>query len=261
MPFFYVPGNHDVAAKAAAKFWEDKLGRRYYHFVYRNVLFLILNADDPPGSGGAIGKEQIAYAQKTLKENAERALDHRGRPSPALDASYGAKNGWGEVEKALKGRNYTVFAGHVHRYQKFVRQGMNYYQLATTGGSSLMRGVDYSEFDQLAWVTMKKDGPAARQHPARFGPAGKPENRQDRRNRRLDRQTPAHASSGRLRLFRGRPIAGAVVTSQRRQRRRKAKKRPASSRPTARSSSPPTKRSTAFRPANTWSPSPPERAA
>ena len=35
-----------------AKFWEGKLGRRYYHFVYRNVLFLILNADDPPGSSG-----------------------------------------------------------------------------------------------------------------------------------------------------------------------------------------------------------------
>ena len=28
MPFFYVPGNHDVAAKEAAKVWDDKLGRR-----------------------------------------------------------------------------------------------------------------------------------------------------------------------------------------------------------------------------------------
>src|SRR5205814_10080890 len=70
-----------------------------------------------------------------------------------------AKNGWIDVEKALAGRNYTVFAGHIHRYQKYVRQGMNYYQLATTGGGSRMRGVRYGEFDHLVWVTMKDSGP------------------------------------------------------------------------------------------------------
>ena len=35
---------------------------------------------------------------------------------------------------------------------------MNYYQLATTGGGSKLRGVRYGEFDQIAWVTVKKDG-------------------------------------------------------------------------------------------------------
>src|SRR5262249_4004521 len=35
----------------------------------------------------------------------------------------------------------------------------NYYMLATTGGGSLMRGVEYGEFDHIVWVTMKKDGP------------------------------------------------------------------------------------------------------
>src|SRR5206468_3005812 len=66
-------------------------------------------------------------------------------------------NGWLELEKALNGRKYTVFAGHKHHYQKFTRQGMNYYQLATTGGGSKLRGVRYGEFDQIAWVTAKKD--------------------------------------------------------------------------------------------------------
>jgi hypothetical protein len=36
---------------------------------------------------------------------------------------------------------------------------MHYYSLATTGGDSRMRGVEYGEFDHLVWVTMKKDGP------------------------------------------------------------------------------------------------------
>lgn len=47
----------------------------------------------------------------------------------------------------------------MHRYQKYIRQGQNYYMLATTGGGSKMRGIPYGEFDHITWVTCKKDGP------------------------------------------------------------------------------------------------------
>ena len=40
-----------------------------------------------------------------------------------------------------------------------MRQGRDYYQLATTGGGSKMRGVGSREFDQVTWVTMKKTAP------------------------------------------------------------------------------------------------------
>jgi hypothetical protein len=158
MPFFYVPGNHDVAAKEAAKVWDDKLGRRHYHFVYRNTLFLMLNSNDPKG-GTAIDKEQSAWASKVLTENAGVQYTIVSLHHPLWNTNNGEKNGWADVEKALKGRPYTVFCGHVHRYDKWVRQGMNYYQLATTGGSSKVRGLNYAEFDHFVWVTMKKDGP------------------------------------------------------------------------------------------------------
>jgi hypothetical protein len=59
----------------------------------------------------------------------------------------------------LAGHNYTVFCGHIHNFRKYVRQNMNYYQLATTGGASGLRGIDYGEFDHITWVTMKPDGP------------------------------------------------------------------------------------------------------
>jgi hypothetical protein len=36
---------------------------------------------------------------------------------------------------------------------------MNYYQLATTGGGSFLRGVRFGEFDHFTWVTMKEPGP------------------------------------------------------------------------------------------------------
>ena len=41
---------------------------------------------------------------------------------PLWDGPGLAENGWLTVEKALQGRPYTVFAGHIHRFQKFVRQ-------------------------------------------------------------------------------------------------------------------------------------------
>ncbi len=211
MPFFYVPGNHDAAAKEAAKLWETKLGRRYYHFVYQNVLFLILNTNDPPGSV-AIGNEQIAYAKKVLGDNANVRWTIVALHHPVWTANNGAKNGWGEVEKLLKGRDYTVFCGHVHRYEKFVRQGMNYYQLATTGGGSKLRGVDYGEFDHIMWVTMKKEGPVFANilldsiHNENLTKVITKESGVSTANRK-----PTYPVRG-FAYFEGAPMAGAVVT-------------------------------------------------
>jgi hypothetical protein len=160
MPFFYVPGNHDVGNEATAKFWTNRWGRRYYHFLYHNVLFLCLNTDDPPGSGtGRIAAEQRDWALGVLKANRGVRWTIVALHKPIWTSATLEKSGWLEVEKALADRPYTVFCGHVHRYQKFVRQGRNYYQLATTGGGSKMRGVSYGEFDHVVWVTMKKEGP------------------------------------------------------------------------------------------------------
>ena len=159
MPFFYVPGNHDVANPTEADVWKARFGRQYYHFLYKDVLFLAVNSDDPneDKENGKIGKEQIEYFHKVLKDNAKVrwifVLVHK----PLWTQTNLDSNGWLEIEKGLNGRQYTVFAGHIHRYQKFVRQGMNYYQLATTGGGSRLRGLRYGEFDHIAWVTVKKD--------------------------------------------------------------------------------------------------------
>lgn len=160
MPFFYVPGNHDLANPVSDKLWQEKLGRRYYRFIYRNVLFLVLNTEDTPYTGtGMIGPEQITWIKKTLEETRDVQWTVVAFHKPIWNAANLDKNGWLEVEKALADRPYTVFVGHVHRYQKFVRNGRDYYQLATTGGGSRLRGVSFGEFDHIVWVTMKKTGP------------------------------------------------------------------------------------------------------
>jgi predicted phosphodiesterase len=158
MPFFYVPGNHDMANAVETDVWKERFGRRYYHFIYKDVLFLAVNSDDPnEDKEGRISKEQIEYFQKVLKDNANVRWIFVCVHKPVWTQDNLDTNGWLDIEKALNGRKYTVFAGHIHRYQKFVRQGMNYYQLATTGGGSKLRGLRYGEFDHVAWVTVKKD--------------------------------------------------------------------------------------------------------
>jgi len=160
MPFFYVPGNHDVSNAFQETHWQERFGRRYYHFTYQDVLFLMLCSDDPAGAGeGGISKDQVAFVEKALKNSAGVRWTIVALHRPLWNTGNVADNGWLDVEKALQGRPYTVFAGHVHRFQKFVRHGMNYYQLATTGGASRLRGVKYGEFDHVVWVTMKNEGP------------------------------------------------------------------------------------------------------
>jgi len=156
MPFFYVPGNHDLTNKELVAEWGGRFGRKYYHFLYRGVLFLAINSEDPSGK---VSEEQVEYFRKVLEENKNVRWTLGFIHKPIWTANDLNKNGWAAMEKNLAGRKYTMFCGHVHKYQKFVRQGMNYYQLATTGGGSRLRGPMFGEFDHITWITMKNDGP------------------------------------------------------------------------------------------------------
>jgi hypothetical protein len=168
MPFFYCPGNHDAASIAKQDVWAERLGKKYYHFAYKNSLFVVLNdmdyeADDPKDppkqQGLRVGKRQREYLEAALKQYPNAAHTFLFLHHPIWNEKDLEKNGWAAVEGLMKGRKHWVFCGHVHTYRKYLRNGTAYYQLATTGGSSAMRGIEYGEFDQIGWVTMTKDGP------------------------------------------------------------------------------------------------------
>jgi serine/threonine-protein phosphatase CPPED1 len=106
-----------------------------------------------------VSAEQTAYFKKVLEETKDVRWVMVFLHKPLWVDKDLDKNGWAAFEKVLEGRQYSVFCGHVHRFQKFTRNGMNYYQLATTGGGSKLRGVEYGEFDHITWITVKKGGP------------------------------------------------------------------------------------------------------
>lgn len=163
VPFFYVPGNHDIGNTVMEKRWQEQFGRRHYHFVYKNVLFLMLNAEDLPGkkTTGKFGPAQIADVKKILADNRDVRWTMVFLHRPFWHAKDTKVSGWNQIEEALKGcgKKCTVLAGHEHKYDRVVRNGQVYYTLATTGGGSKLRGAPFGEFDHLMWCTMKDDGP------------------------------------------------------------------------------------------------------
>jgi len=162
MPFFYVPGNHDLTNQVQEDIWKERLGPTYFHFVYHDVLFLALNGEEgfDAHETSFYSEEQREYIRKVLADNADVrwTLVFMHKPIWAYDEK-SKKSGWLEIEDMLKDRKHTVFAGHNHSYMHYDRNNSSYIQLATTGGGSGLRGPIFGEFDQVVWVTMTDEGP------------------------------------------------------------------------------------------------------
>lgn len=172
MPFFYLAGNHDNGTPLLSKVWKERFGVERYHFVYKDVLFLCMNAQDDASFKAIIKKEQQDWAKKVLAENKDVRwtfvfihqpvwMYEEGLPINEIGPLEPRDTGWQVIEDTLKGREHTVFSGHVHQYVKYKQEApnTNYYSLATTGGGSRMRGADFGEFDHAMWITMTENGP------------------------------------------------------------------------------------------------------
>jgi len=170
MPFFYLPGNHDIYDPNSLQVYERRRGRTYYHFLYKNVLFLCLNSEEAFSRQGSISDKQIAYFAKVLKKYSKAAwtcvLIHK--PIWQKEAA-----GWEKFTHLLSERNHTVFGGHKHTYSKQknplsdlqltsltdISKDVIYYNLATTGGASELTGPQGGMFDHVMWVTFNGKGP------------------------------------------------------------------------------------------------------
>ncbi|MGI9199608.1 MAG: metallophosphoesterase family protein [Woeseiaceae bacterium] len=189
-PVFYVGGNHDLSGEFLQGVWDDRLGKRYYHFVYKNVLFLVLDTEDntperseeifelrnaaievaetegwdafakteyaniPENAGGNIGDAQAEYFENIIAQNAAVRWTFLFMHKAAWER--GEDSGFVRIETALKEQPYTVFHGHKHAYEYLERFGRDYIRLATTGGVFLPD--NGRSMDHVTLVTVDNDG-------------------------------------------------------------------------------------------------------
>jgi len=163
MRFFFVAGNHDLKNPLMHTIWREHFGVEWYSFDYKGVHFVCLCTEDPVTN---IAEEQLAWVKEDLEkhQDARWTLVFLHKPlwlvaEKAMTTGTPDPTNWKRIETMLGTRKHTVFSGHVHHYVQYDRNGMKYYHLATTGGSSPLRGVPYGEFDHVTWLTMEPDGP------------------------------------------------------------------------------------------------------
>jgi 3',5'-cyclic AMP phosphodiesterase CpdA len=196
-PLFRVVGNHDVSNEVMREEWLRRHGLLYYHFRFADVLFLVLDTSDPPQADGEvagdltlerlaelhamrdedpeavrrefealadwestmpadISDEQVGYFEKVLADHPDVRWTFvcmhipawQGDGHPALDRLYAA----------LGERAYTMFAGHIHNYQRRILRNHDHIRLGPTGGAWVIGG-DQGNFDHVTLVRMTPSGP------------------------------------------------------------------------------------------------------
>ncbi|MDP7528663.1 MAG: metallophosphoesterase family protein [Candidatus Marinimicrobia bacterium] len=190
-PVFKVGGNHDLTNLTMRDVWMERYGARYYHFIYKNVLFLALDSEDysdermqeiyearaeylelrdsmepeqvkemkymkmPERATGEMGKEQSDFFLKVIAEHPNVDWTFLFMHKPVW--LKGNDPEFATIESALSNRPYTLFNGHFHSYSHTIKNGRDYIMLGTTGGSQNAGNV--MSFDHVTMVTVTKDGP------------------------------------------------------------------------------------------------------
>jgi len=189
MPFFYLGGNHDLTNPVMRKFWEHRFGRRYYHFVYEDVLFLMMDSEDYEEQRmneiyearakalkiiageiegayedteyynmeerrvGGMSNDQFNYFQNVLENypTVKWTFVLMHKPLWKREDDKGLR----KLETLLANRPYTVINGHEHKFSHRLRNQRDYMILATTGGGQ--NKTDSMAFDHVSLVRMAKE--------------------------------------------------------------------------------------------------------
>ncbi len=190
-PFFHLGGNHDLTNVAMRDFWKKRYGPRYYHFRYKDVLFLMMDSEDyeedrmqqiyearakaieildgpepekypettyysmEERRTGEISPEQNDYFEQVLKDNRDVRWTFVLMHKPVWMRENG--NNFSTMETQLGERPYTVINGHFHAYSHQEKNNRDYIIMGTTGGSQ--NPANNGAYDHITLVTMNEREP------------------------------------------------------------------------------------------------------
>ena len=196
-PFFRTPGNHDISNKTAKEVWLNRYGASHYYFIYRNVMFLVLDSEDnsrpapPPGMKEKIelynrlqvedpakaqamlaefmsdeaviaglskpvefSETQIDWIKKALEDHPDVRWTFLLMHEPCWE---NPSDSFKEIQALIKGRDHTLFGGHLHYYDYDNIDGIEYITMGPAGASFHHEGP--GNVDHIMWVTMTDEGP------------------------------------------------------------------------------------------------------
>ncbi len=190
-PFFHTGGNHDLTNMTMRKYWQKRYGKTYYHFVYNQILFLIVDSEDydekrsqqiflarkraielldsgkteeankseyfqmPERVSGTISDEQSSYFEKVIAENQNVKWTFILMHKPVWKRE-GTGN-LSRIEKALASKKFTVINGHLHDYSYTEKENHDYIMLATTSGGQNEKSEN--SYDHFMLVNVDEQGP------------------------------------------------------------------------------------------------------
>jgi len=132
MPYFQVVGNHDVWDEQSEQIYQQRYGKLFYSFSYKNAHFIMLNSEDQDSVNNIVG-DQLEWLKKELETHQDKVIFvFLHKPLWA----YRFSNWNAEVHPLLARYGvHTVFAGHWHLYRDLgERDGVRY--IVTGGGGA-----------------------------------------------------------------------------------------------------------------------------
>jgi Calcineurin-like phosphoesterase len=162
VPLYLLPGNHDISNKIMYDYWNNKIGLRYYSFVHKNSLFILLNTEEYRNDiNGQLGKAQLDFIMEQLNsnKNVNETFIFLHRPiwydSDSTNAGY---EEWQIINSGIKKRKVTVFAGHWHNLVYNKIDDIRHIVLSATGGNLEEKELpELGYFHHYSFVTVDKD--------------------------------------------------------------------------------------------------------
>ena len=179
MPWFPVAGNHDIYWDSRdpnrpnthhEENYEMHFGPLWYAFEHKHSGFIVLFSDEGNKETGEknfrrpelqmVSDEQLEFLKKSLERFKDKKHVFLSLHHPRwIGGNYEGCN-WPIVHKMLvdAGNVTAVFGGHIHRMRYDPQDGIDYYALATTGGSLSADMPEVGLLHHYNVVTVRPDG-------------------------------------------------------------------------------------------------------
>ena len=160
VPYFPVPGNHDISDILTEKIWLDRMGPTHYAFSYGNSRFIVLDSEEVDALD-RLSDTQVAWLKQELestKANNIFLFLHQPYFADEGDPRNFDKNWerrWKYLADVMHGHPVrAVFAGHLHGYCDFgVRDGVHY--VIAAGGAYLNGPEEFGQFSHYLLVRVR----------------------------------------------------------------------------------------------------------